>query len=171
MNKSVAISELTAIKSFGLDFLTSIGGMFKDRNDALEKVSSLDHRVRCAALESLVKFWMLPCGELKPYFEQLLSDENEDVRVFSIVLLAGTSFDRATCDWIKERLDMVLQMPSVSDRERTAAKLGLGLRSHRVFRDKAGNLVDDTAALISKWDQLGRANGNGRINGTLPDEP
>lgn len=154
MNRHVAISDLTITRTFGIDFVASIAGVFQDENIAVESLSSLDGRVRCAAIESLVKFWLRPCGELKEYFESLISDESEDVRVFAISLLVGPAFDHEICDWAEERLDSALRMPNASDRERNALERGLSLRSHRKFRGKGVDLIDDTNALLRKWDQF-----------------
>lgn len=146
--------DLTIAKAFGADFVRSVSEIFNDRNAALNQLSSSDWQARCAAIETLVKFWKLSPNELEQHFVRMLTDESEEVRVFAILLLAGPSFDHETCDWPKRSLDEVLQNSNATDREQSAVILGLDLRSHRRFRGGGDDLMDDTNTLLRRWETI-----------------
>lgn len=148
-----ASSEMLFAKSFGADFVISVASLFQDERTAFAWIANESWQRRCAALEVLAKFWQPEIGKIHGAFDMLLKDEVEDVRVFSVGLLASPSYDRDG-DWADRRLTSIVEDDSASPRLRDAARRGLEMRSHRKFNGTPDELLRDTATLIDKWSGL-----------------
>jgi len=153
IKKTKAGDDLICLKSFGVNFTETMADAFQSKDASMRYLASADWRQRCTAIEVLVRHWRLKSLEFQEVFGRLLTDSNESVRLFTILLLGNVS-DKVTLQWANRQLLLVSSNPSRSARERDVAANAISLEAHRNFKGTADQLVDDTNRLIEMWNRF-----------------
>jgi len=153
IKKTKAVDDLICLKSFGVNFTETMADAFQSKDASMRYLASADWRQRCTAIEVLVRHWRLKSLEFQEVFGRLLTDSNESVRLFTILLLGNVS-DKVTLQWANRQLLLVSSNPSRSARERDVAANAISLEAHRNFKGTANQLVDDTNRLIEMWNRF-----------------
>ncbi len=153
MITKLEVDELICSLSFGTSFVASMNEIFESKTNALMFLSSPDWRHRCTALEVLSRYWHLNNVEWQKTLMSALTDVNEDVRIFAIVLMSRWRDDQNN-DWSESNLERISRDMASSKRERNAAEHALAMKAHRRFKGSHEELIADTRTLLSRWNRF-----------------